>query len=180
MPLNSGVRADMDTSIHSAMKLIFFIAIFLTFPLLCSANSEYYLEKFTADAEKYIAASSLQNFMKLEIRGDYLDCENQLKENIGKLDNYFSSIPIKISSHSKTYLVFPSKRCFAFFGAHSIQFWIVEKSKSNSFKILLSARQDGFRILTSQTNNYYDLILLYNNDMLSCKFNGKEYIIQNK
>jgi len=156
------------------MRVILFILLLI--PISSFADSTFWLEQLTDNASKYTASPELQNAMASATETDFKDCQSQLKLSKKKSSKYFSAIPINISNkNTATFLVFPSQYCYAFFGAHSIQFWVISKNSNNSYNILLSARQDGVEILTDTTNDYANLKVHYNSEQATFYFDGKSY-----
>jgi hypothetical protein len=154
-------------------KILFFLLI----PYICFASNAYYFESLSNNASTHIAPADLQKAMVAFTKDDFIDCKKQLNLSHQNSDKYFSAIPISISkAEASVFLVFPSKHCFAFFGAHSVQFWIVSLDKNKQYNLLLSARQDGIEILSSFTNGFADLNLIYGNEKQEYHFNGKIYV----
>ena len=138
------------------------ILFFLLISSICFAGEAFYFEDLSSNASEYIAPADLQKAMAVFTKDDFNDCKSQLNLSQKNASKYFSSIPISISkTNVSTFLVFPSKNCYAFFGAHSVQFWIVSLDKNKQYSMLLSARQDGIEILLSFTNEFADINLIY-------------------
>jgi hypothetical protein len=89
---------------------------------------------------------------------------------------FFSAKKISLGSGpGKYYLVFPSAPCTEYFGAHSVQFWLVAMGAGRTVKVLLSARQDGLRILSRRHRGMFDIQLRYNGEVQTLAFDGVKY-----
>ena len=150
---------------------------FLLYPSICFAGNSYYFESLSNKASEHIASADLQKAMAVFTQDKFNDCKKQLSLSQKNAKKYFSSISITITKRSiKTFLVFPSKYCYAFFGVHSVQFWIVSLDKNKQYSLLLSARQDGIEILPSFINEFADINLIYGVNKQQYFFNGKSYV----
>lgn len=159
----------------SKMRIVLFMAL-LIMPISSFAETEFWLEQLTNNASQYTASADLQTSMAFFTNNDFKDCQNQLNLSPTVAAQYFASIPIQLSTNGEpTLLVFPSKYCYSFFGAHSIQFWVVAQKPDKTYSLLLSAREDGIKILTNITNGYSDLKVYYGSDETIYSFNGKSY-----
>jgi hypothetical protein len=89
---------------------------------------------------------------------------------------FFSAKKISLgSAPGKYYIVFPSAPCAEYFGAHSVQFWLVAMGAGRTVKVLLSARQDGLRILNRRHHGMFDIQLRYNDEIQTLAFDGVKY-----
>jgi hypothetical protein len=147
--------------------------LFITTPLFAQ---EYGLENLNNEANKYVAPVDIQEAMRKFAKTDFVDCTKQKKIEGSEYSTYFSAIPIGIDMHRQpSFLVFPSKYCYAFFGAHAIAYWIIIKNKDNQYKLLYEGRSDGVEILNSQTNGMKDIKSVYNDSYIVLRFNGRKY-----
>ena len=156
------------------MRAAFFIALLI--PVSVFADTEFWLEQLSNNAAQYTAPPDLQKTMALLTNKDLKGCRSQLSLSSSASSQYFAVAPIALSSSgTPTFIVFPSKYCYCFFGMHSVQFWVVAQDKNKTYRLLLSAREDGVKVLSSTTNGYSDLKLYYGTDETNYTFNGKFY-----
>jgi hypothetical protein len=149
--------------------------LFLLFPAMLSAQS-YGIESLADSHKANIAAPTLQKFMKSAVKQDFRDCLHDAEISKSEAETYFGAVKIKLSTKSfPCYVVFPSKYCMAFFGAHAIAYWLVAEDKPNHFRILYKGRSDGFDIKKSSSNGFYDFWSGYNQTYSVWRFNGIKY-----
>jgi hypothetical protein len=136
----------------------------------------YSLEPLVDEASKHIAPARVQQAMREFEKKKFSDCVMQLQLSKSDQLQYFSSISISIGSSAENYfLVFPSKYCDAFFGAHAHAYWILCQDKLGHFKLLYSGRSDGLEILKTRSNGLKDLLSAYGFTFIILKYDGQSY-----
>ncbi len=155
------------------------ICLFLQLPAL--AGSVLWLEPLVDKAAVHVAPPAIQKAMAAVLKADLTDCETQKHLTKQQVSKYFCSIPIDLGINpNKAFLVFPSKYCYAFFGAHSIAFWVVTTSDDILFKVRFSGRHDGLEILESKHNGLFDLRVHTLQGSALLYFDGSMYIPSEK
>jgi len=153
---------------------LFLVLAFL--PLSVHAGEQFWLERLSQNATAHRAPPALQREMAGTEHKDVKDCQEQLGYTDERMANYFAAVRFRVADDSRpVFLVFPSGYCFAFFGAHSVEFWIVAQNRNGTFKKLLTARQDGVEILPSKRHGMHDLRSHYNNETRVYRFDGIIY-----
>lgn len=98
----------------------------------------------------------------------------------GRIDNFKQALaakPLTLSTNGRpAYIVFPSKYCWEFRGAHAIWFWIMEQQTDGTYANLLSGADDSVEILDNETNGYRDILTRYGvQPPWLYRFNGSSY-----
>jgi hypothetical protein len=138
--------------------------------------AQYGLEELSDDADKHVATDDIQLAMRTFVKRDFIDCTKQTNIVAPEYYKYFSAIPIDINKKQQpSFLVFPSKYCRAFFGAHAIAYWIITKDKQNHYRLLYEGRSDGIEILNTYTKGMKDIRSDYGNTYIILKFTGRKY-----
>ncbi|WP_417914486.1 hypothetical protein [Candidatus Electronema sp. JM] len=136
----------------------------------------YGLEELTENADKNVASINLQIFMQNAVKRDLQDCSSELHLTKRQRNMYFSSVTIPLDTHNRrSFLVFPSRDCGAFFGAHAVAYWIVSEDTSNKYRMLYKGMSDFVEIM--QTSSYRKKCLrsFYGVTYIILKFDGKKY-----
>jgi hypothetical protein len=155
------------------IKILMFVLLLSSTP---SYAQIYGLEELNDKADKYVATADIQEAMRRFVKEDFIDCTKQKNLKGDEYSNYFSAIPIEINKHNQqSFLVFPSKYCYAFFGAHAIAYWIITKNDQNQYKLLYEGRSDAVELLSTFTKGMKDLRSIYNYSFIVLKFNGRKY-----
>lgn len=160
------------------MRVLYFIcAIFLA--EFSAAEETYSLEQLGNTAQQYPASSELRGYMLSlsDHRAELLRCKEEKRWGLENVADFFAAREIKLSdSPHPAYLVFPAKYCPAFFGAHAVAFWIVQKTPDEKYVELHSYVTDSVAILDKRTNAYRDIATTYGFEKPKrFRFNGKRY-----
>ncbi len=153
-------------------RLILVLLLFST----PSYAQTYGLEELNDKADKYVATTDIQEAMRNFVKNDFIDCTKQ-KNIVGDdYSKYFSAVPIEINNQNQqSFLVFPSKYCYAFFGAHAIAYWIITKDDQYKYKLLYEGRSDAVELLSTFTKGMKDIRSIYGYSFIVLKFNGRKY-----
>lgn len=160
------VGADRD------MKVKMSIVMFLLFAAPTLAAQDFLFETLTEQSHP-LPSNILETLRKSESDA-WEDCRQQLKLTPDEMSDYFTAVPIKLSKQQGT-LVLPTKYCYAFFGAHSISFWIFLPSGTGP-KMVLSGRQDGLRVLDTETHGLASIETFYGATETRFEHNGNNYV----
>jgi hypothetical protein len=155
---------------YSAKVLLFLLSMSIIFNSCLFADS-FSLEVLFNSADKNIAPKSIQLAMGEYEKDNLLNCCNEIELSPSKATLYFSAVKVNLQKDAVTYIVYPSKYCATFFGAHAISYWLLRENKNNTFSILYAGRSDGIKILPTVTNGYYEIESVYGNSSIILKYN---------
>lgn len=159
-------------------NIIIYIFIFIiaaAFHSQALSSQNYSLELLVESAPGNKAHESLQKAMEKITGKDFLECCKEAEISISKSKTYFAAVRISINTgKSDVYLVFPSKYCPTFFGAHSISFWILRHQNNGNYENLYSGKSDGIKILKTKTNDFNDIQSWYGDSFVTLKFDSQQ------
>ena len=133
----------------------------------------YSLEPLVNEATKHPAPIEIQQKM-YEIESKNLQ-ECLLYNQKMPKTNYFSAIKIKIHPTKKSYLVFPSKYCKAFFGAHAIAYWLFCQNNKGKYVNVYSGKSDGIEIRKNKQSTFNNIESFYGNSSIELTFDTEKF-----
>lgn len=142
-----------------------------------SGVAHYAFEATIEARDLDIAPVSLQQYMVAATGSEFHDCVGQLGLSDTLSASYFGSVALPVSDTGrKSWLILPGEACYAFFGAHAIEFWVVERTDENQFRILHTGRQDALTLSDDFHNGYRDLVQHAGETAQRLRFNGSNYL----
>jgi hypothetical protein len=139
-------------------------------------GSSFPLERLVEKAAQHIAPAEIQQAMA-RIESTRLRESAEVHQFSDRtLASYFSAVPIDLGDRrAVAYLVFPSRYSTAFFGAHAISYWLLERRSDGSFRVLLSGADDRIEILPQRSHGRFDINSFYGDSVSRLRFDGNVY-----
>jgi hypothetical protein len=138
--------------------------------------ANYTFESLVADAAQHVAPAEVKQAMA-RIEGKRLRVSVDVHQFSNRtLASYFSAVPLDLGDKTQvTYLVFPSRYSTAFFGAHAISYWLLQRRADGSFKLLFSGGDDRIEILPERSHGLFDINSFYGDSISHLRFDGNVY-----
>jgi hypothetical protein len=156
------------------MRLLVLLLALLPFHAI--GAQKFHLEGLMKAADQRLAPIELRKHLAVSNRDSLLRCKAEKRWGLEEIGSFFAAVQIQLRQGSETYLVFPSRYCPEFFGAHSIPFWIMERNVDGTYRQLFWSAEDVVQISDRRTNGYRDLLLQYGFDPpRTARFNGQAY-----
>ena len=169
----------MDSLPMDTKSLRAFLLFVLIFPIVSFAETRLDLHKMMKNAGKYPASAELRKQMAAEsdIHAALLRCNADKRWDINDIEEFFAAARIDVGlKGTTTYLVFPTKYCPEFFGAHTVPFWLMRRAHDGTYETLFSDATDEIRILDTRSHRYRDISLKYGfDDPVVYRFDGEGY-----
>lgn len=141
-----------------------------------SVAATFSFESLVANSAKHIAPTAIQRAMAQFEKERLLELAEVDPAGRSTLTTFFAAVPIDLGDKARTtYLVFPSRYSKAFFGAHAISYWLLEKRADGSFELLFSGSCDQIEILKQRTHGLHDVRSFYSDMVGHVRFNGRAY-----
>ena len=153
------------------------LALLALVPSVSIAGAQIRLWELVEGQSKTAAPASIQAVLANAERSRLADCISERTYHEDVLRTYFAAVPLPLAKASSTYLVYPSSPCTEFFGAHSVEFWLVEDHPDGNISILFNGRQDGLSVLRTSTRGHRDISLHYGSEESALRFNGQRYVV---
>ncbi|MCP9917644.1 hypothetical protein [Cyanobium sp. ATX 6F1] len=97
-----------------------------------------------------------------EHRSALARCVADPSVGLRRAEAFFAALPMpRLAPSGAAWLVVPTRRCPAYFGGHSVPFWIVERRPDGVYSELMSGAEDGLEVPGSRTLGYADLRTRY-------------------
>ena len=160
---------------RSMRQLAFLLALL---PIHATASQKLGLEGLMNSAQQSPAPIELRRHLAADPsnRDALVRCKADKRWGLEEIESFFAAVQIQLREGKEIYLVFPSKYCPEFFGAHSIPFWIMERNADGSYRELLSSAEDVVEIRDRRTNGYRDVALQYGFEpSRTLRFDGRAY-----
>jgi len=142
-----------------------------------AAAQELNLTSLVEEASGNTAPPVVQRAIANAVAADLQNCQKQLAISDEQTTTYFSAKPIDLNDDLfQDYIVYPSLRCFAFFGAHSTAFWLLlGQPNDQPPNLVFEGRHDAIELLESKSNGLRDFDLIYGYDSWLVRYNGTTY-----
>ena len=148
-----------------------------TVPFSSVSADEYFVFGATIEARAFeIAPAPIQRLIETSTSADFSDCMTQLGLSQTLAASYFGSVPLRLSDTGReAWLILPNEYCIAYFGAHAISYWLVERSGQRQFRILHAGRQDALVLTDEHHHGYCDLVEVYGDLHKRYRYDGSTY-----
>jgi hypothetical protein len=104
------------------------------------------------------------------------ECQGQLNLSGEQMQSYFTSRVVELpGSGTNALLVLPTQRCYAFFGAHSVAFWLFLVEPTGP-RLVLTNRQDALEVRALRSGGLPDISTRYGTSETNYRYDGRQYV----